>query len=98
MAGDYRLGDWLVQPLRDCVTRDGESVRVKPKVMAVLQHLAQAAGMRGVHAGPLQNAGVVEGLTAVLISVNIRYKIKDAGIRITGLPEEERPVTDARVQ
>jgi NADPH-dependent F420 reductase len=49
--------------------------------------LAADAGMRGVHAGPLQNAAVAEGLTAVLIAINIRYKIKHAGIRITGLPE-----------
>lgn len=47
--------------------------------------LCAAAGMRGVDAGPLQNAGVVEGLTAVLIGINIRHKIKHAGIRITGI-------------
>jgi predicted dinucleotide-binding enzyme len=43
--------------------------------------------MRGLDAGPLQNAVVVEGLTAVLIGINIRYKVKGAGIRITGLEE-----------
>ncbi len=47
--------------------------------------LAEAAGMRGVDAGPLQNAIVVEGLTSVLIGINIRNKIKNAGIRITGI-------------
>ncbi len=47
--------------------------------------LCAAAGMRGVDAGPLQNAGVVEGLTAVLIGINIRHKVKDAGLRITGI-------------
>jgi NADPH-dependent F420 reductase len=47
--------------------------------------LAEAAGMRGLDAGPLQNAVVVEGLTSVLIGINIRYKVKGAGIRITGL-------------
>ncbi|MEW5985496.1 MAG: NADPH-dependent F420 reductase [Chloroflexota bacterium] len=52
----------------------------------VVIRLAQAAGLRGVHAGPLANAGVMEGLTAVLIAINGRYKTKDAGIRITGLP------------
>jgi hypothetical protein len=31
---------------------------------------------------------VVEGLTAMLIGINIRYKIKNAGIRITGLDRE----------
>ncbi len=47
--------------------------------------LCSAAGMRGVDAGPLQNASVAEGLTAVLIGINIRHKIKNAGIRITGI-------------
>lgn len=51
----------------------------------VAAQLAKDAGMRGVHAGLLVNAGIVEGLTAVLISINIRHKIKNAGIRITGL-------------
>lgn len=47
--------------------------------------LCADAGMRGVDAGLLQNAGVVEGLTSVLIGINIRHKIKNAGIRITGI-------------
>ncbi len=47
--------------------------------------LAEAAGMRGVHAGVLQNAAVTEGLTAVLISINAIYKTRNAGIRITGI-------------
>jgi 8-hydroxy-5-deazaflavin:NADPH oxidoreductase len=47
--------------------------------------LCQDAGMRGVNAGALQNAAVAEGLTAVLIAINITNKIKDSGIRITGL-------------
>ncbi len=47
--------------------------------------LAADAGTRGVHAGPLLNAAVAEGLTAVLIAINIRHKIKHAGIRVTGL-------------
>lgn len=47
--------------------------------------LCADAGMRGVNAGPLQNASVAEGLTAVLIGINIRHKIKNAGIRITGI-------------
>jgi NADPH-dependent F420 reductase len=50
--------------------------------------LAEAAGMRGLDAGPLANAVVVEGLTAVLIGINIRYKVKAAGIRITGLEND----------
>jgi 8-hydroxy-5-deazaflavin:NADPH oxidoreductase len=47
--------------------------------------LCQDAGMRGVNAGALQNAVVAEGLTAVLIAINVINKVKDAGIRVTGL-------------
>lgn len=47
--------------------------------------LCADAGMRGVNAGALQNAGVVEGMTAVLIAINVIHKIKNAGIRITGI-------------
>ncbi len=47
--------------------------------------LVQAAGMRGIDAGPLANAVAVESLTPVLLYINRRYKIKGAGITITGL-------------
>ncbi len=48
--------------------------------------LAQAAGMAAYDAGPIENAVVAEGLTAVLININIQFKIKNAGIQITGTP------------
>ncbi|MGQ9886964.1 MAG: NADPH-dependent F420 reductase [Aggregatilineales bacterium] len=48
--------------------------------------LAEAAGMRGVDAGPLANAVAVEALTPVLLHINKKYGVKGAGIRITGLP------------
>jgi NADPH-dependent F420 reductase len=47
-------------------------------------HLAEEAGMRAWRAGPLANAVAAESLTAVLIHINKRYKIKGAGLRITG--------------
>ncbi len=47
--------------------------------------MADAAGMRGIDAGPIQNAAIIEGLTAVLIGINIRHKSKAAGIKITGI-------------
>jgi NADPH-dependent F420 reductase len=43
-------------------------------------------GLRAVNAGALEMARIVETLTPMLISINIRYKAH-AGIRITGLPE-----------
>ncbi len=59
----------------------GEKKADKDVVMA----LCQDAGLRGVNAGALQNARVVEELTAVLIAINILYKVPGAGIRITGI-------------
>ena len=48
-------------------------------------HLAQAGGMQAYYAGGLDNALIVEGLTALLISMNKFYGIKTASIGITGL-------------
>ncbi len=47
--------------------------------------LAEAGGMRAYYAGPLYNAITVEGLTAILISLNKNYKVKTASIGITGI-------------
>ncbi len=48
--------------------------------------LIRRAGLDAFDAGVLANAVAVETLTAALIAVNIRYKIKGAGIRLTGVP------------
>ena len=46
--------------------------------------LIEAAGMRGFHAGLINNAAAAEALTSVLININRQYKCH-AGIRITGI-------------
>ena len=46
-------------------------------------------GMRGFYAGGVRNSAAAEALTLVLITINRRYKVPGAGIRITGLPESE---------
>jgi len=46
---------------------------------------AKIPGVRPIDGGPLQNARIVEQITAMLIGMNIRF-IGHAGIRITGLP------------
>ncbi len=56
--------------------------------------LVAAAGLRGIHAGPLANSAAAEALTSVLIGINRRYKVDAAGIRITGL-EPDPPAGDA---
>jgi len=49
--------------------------------------LVKGADMRGYYAGNLDNAIVLEGLVAVLISLNKHYKIKTASVKLTGVPE-----------
>lgn len=43
-------------------------------------------GARALNGGKLENARIVESLTALLIGMNMRYKVHSAGIRFTGLP------------
>ncbi len=51
--------------------------------------LAAAAGLTGWDAGSLDNAIVVEGLTPILIGINKRYKMRGAGIQVTGKSTEK---------
>ncbi len=45
-------------------------------------------GLRAIDGGPLANARFVEGVTALLIGLNVRYKVPEGvGLRFTGLPE-----------
>ena len=43
------------------------------------------SGVRALNGGKLENARIVEQITAVLIGLNVRYK-GHSGLRITGLP------------
>lgn len=51
---------------------------------ALVIQLAADAGMKAWDAGPLVNSVVPEGLTSILIGLNIRHKAKAIGIKITG--------------
>ena len=53
----------------------------KQRASAVIE---QIEGLRAVDCGPLEMARIVEQLTALLISINVRNKVR-AGIKITGL-------------
>jgi NADPH-dependent F420 reductase len=52
----------------------------------VMDLATKIPGVRPIDGGRLENSRVVEQITALLIGINIRYKVKNAGIRITGLP------------
>lgn len=68
----------------DCdVLVTGDDDEAKAEVMAMVE----SAGMRPVDAGPLANAIVAESLTPVLLYINKKYGVKDAGIRFTGIDE-----------
>lgn len=58
------------------------------RVIAELVH--RIPGLRCVDCGRLEQARIVEPLTALLIGINGRYKAH-SGIRVTGLPEELWP-------
>jgi NADPH-dependent F420 reductase len=62
----------------------GDAKEAKRRVAALI---ALIPGLRPVNAGALETARLVEGITPLLISVNIRNKTH-AGVRLTGLPDE----------
>lgn len=47
--------------------------------------LGRSMGLRVLDVGGLANAGPLEGITALLATINRRYKLKNSGIIITGL-------------
>jgi 8-hydroxy-5-deazaflavin:NADPH oxidoreductase len=58
-----------------------------PDATQVAMELAvKIAGVRAIDGGKLENARIVEQITALLIGLNIRHK-GHGGIRITGLPD-----------
>src|SRR3954447_1206227 len=77
LAGDEALDEDVLI----CGDRKADKARV-----AALIELID--GVRAVNAGPLDQAKIVEPLTALLIGINSRYKTH-AGIKITGLPDTD---------
>jgi NADPH-dependent F420 reductase len=66
---------------------DGDVLVCGPKKgkEVVKQLVGAIPGLRFVDAGPLENARIVEPITALLIGINHRYDTDRSGIRITGL-------------
>jgi NADPH-dependent F420 reductase len=62
----------------------GDSKDAKRRVAALIDSVP---GLRSVDCGRLEISRYTEGMTALLISINIRNKTH-AGIKVTGLPEQ----------
>lgn len=72
----------------DCdviVCSDDDDARLTARQLA-----ERLPGVRAIDGGKLENARIVEQITALLITLNIRHKVHSAGIRITGLPLSSR--------
>ena len=70
-------------PLDEDVLICGDRRTDKARVARLIEEIE---GLRTVNAGALEMARIVETLTPMLISINVRYKAA-AGVRITDLPE-----------
>jgi len=58
-----------------------------PGARKVAAELAEKIpGVRALDGGNLENARILEHLTALLITLNIKHHVHTAGLRITGLP------------
>lgn len=77
----HRLKEDIDQPLDLDVLVCADDVDAAEEVIK----LVEGAGLNGYYAGDLDNAVVVEGLTAILIAMNKHYGTKKASIRITGV-------------
>jgi len=72
----------LAHDLDEDVLLCGDSREHKRRAATLLDSID---GLRCVDCGPLEMARITEALTALMISVNARYRTR-AGVRITGLP------------
>lgn len=75
LRGDERVDSDVI------VCSDDENAR-----RATMELASRIAGVRAVNGGALETSRLSEQLTALLISINIRYKVRSVGLRFTGLP------------
>lgn len=72
----------FAHPIECDVIVCGQSAEARQRVRPWVEAMA---GCRWVDGGKLENARTVEAITALLIGMNIRYKVAHVGIRLTGL-------------
>ena len=86
LAAFHNLSGLALQDLSATLDCDilicGDDEAAKQKLFFLVKLIA---GLRPVDAGGLEMARIVEGLTALLISVNRKNRVQHSGIRITGL-------------
>ena len=78
-------------PVHADVLVTGGDAEAKRLVSALAE---QIDGVRAVDAGPLRYSRFVEGLTVLLIGVNMRYRAR-THVRVEGLPSEHQMGADA---
>ncbi|HEX2032428.1 MAG TPA: NADPH-dependent F420 reductase [Actinomycetota bacterium] len=92
VAGFHSVGAEALEELGRPVDADVLLCGADAEAKAAVGELVDLVpGLRWVDCGPLSMARVVEPLTAVLIAVNRRYGIRDAGVRVSGRDEWGRP-------
>ncbi len=74
----------LNEPVNSDTLVFGDSREAKSRIAAIL-YLVD--GLRPVDGGPLKNSRIGEQIVRILLSVNKKYGIKDAGIQISGLTD-----------
>lgn len=86
VAAFHTLSAELLARVDDPIDSDvlicSDSAEAKSVVMEMVGMLK---GARAIDLGPLENSRLIENAAALLISLNIRHKVKHSGLRITGL-------------
>lgn len=78
-----------LQALKEPVECDVVVSGAKQPRLEIMALCGLVPGLRAVDGGPIANARIVESITALLIGLNVRYRVSEGiGIRFTGLPEE----------
>ena len=78
-----------LQHLEDEVACDVSVSGAKEPRQRIMALCELVPGLRAVDGGPLANARMVEAWTALLIGLNVRYKVPEGlGFRLTGLPQD----------
>jgi NADPH-dependent F420 reductase len=75
------------------VALEGDVLVCGPKEgkVAIKELISAIPNLGYVDAGPLENARIVEPITALLIGINHRYKTDRSGIKITGIDPSTLP-------